>query len=277
MQKPELWTKIRSCHPDDVDAAFPFSACLARDNGWSLTYAQKVIVEYQKFAYLSRVSPGIVTPSDEVDQAWHLHLTYTRHYWGPFKEALGGPLHHMPTKGGAEQNTRFMNAYRETLDLYAAEFGAPPADIWPPEEVRFGRAPHFARVNTQDFWMVRKPAIPRAFVQIGLRIRSVPSSVSKSLVAATALLLGTGLAFAHGSPAGDTLIDQFRNMVWHWLTQHTFAFLFVLLVIGFVLYAFFYKGSRRGGSNSGCSTSSCGSDSDSGGSSGCSGCGGGGD
>ena len=87
LRDPSLWNRLQACHPDDVEADFPFSARLARDNGWSKSFAGRVVVEYLRFAYLSRLGEGIVTPSDEVDQAWHLHLTYTRHYWGPFKEA----------------------------------------------------------------------------------------------------------------------------------------------------------------------------------------------
>ena len=34
-----------------------------------------------------------IGPSDEVDQAWHLHLVYTRSYWGEFcPNVLGKPL-----------------------------------------------------------------------------------------------------------------------------------------------------------------------------------------
>ena len=35
----------------------------------------------QKIIYLAAVSKTPVTPSDEIDQVWHLHLTYTQSYW----------------------------------------------------------------------------------------------------------------------------------------------------------------------------------------------------
>jgi len=275
MRDPELWNKIRDCHPDDVEADLPFSRRLARDNAWSGQFAQRTILEYQRFAYLSRLGEGMVTPSDEVDQAWHLHLTYTRHYWGPFKQALGGPLHHMPTRGGADQGALFKSTYAKTLDLYRSEFGEPPADIWPPEDIRFGRAPHFQRINTSEVWLIRKPRWLGSVKETMLCLKRVPAKAWTCLLVLLSFGLGTGIALAHGEPEGDTLLEKAHNMVWHWALEHTFVFAISIFVIGFVLRALLNKAS--GGKSSGCSTSgndsSCGSDS--GGGSGCGGCGGG--
>ncbi|WP_269584402.1 glycine-rich domain-containing protein [Roseibium sp. Sym1] len=282
MRDPDLWTRIRDCHPDDVEADLPFSGRLARDNDWPEDFAQRVILEYQRFAYLSRLGKGMVTPSDEVDQAWHLHLTYTRHYWGPFKAALGAALHHMPTKGGADQGALFRDTYAKTLDLYRAEFGEPPADIWPPEEIRFGRAPHFRRVNAQEVWLIRKPSCPDFVKSCMRRLARMPSQAWGTLLVLLSFALGTGIALAHGSPEGDTFLERTRNMIGHWASQHEFEFVFSLIVIGFVVWVVFGKSSGRSSrrrsrrDSSGCSTSgndsSCGSDS---GGSGCGGCGGG--
>ena len=150
MNDPDLWTRLSTCHPDDVEADFPFSKRLARDNGWTHDFAMRVITEYQRFAYLSRMKAGMVTPSDEVDQAWHLHLTYTRHYWGPFKEALGGVLHHMPTKGGADQAALFRQAYEKTLDLYRTEFGTEPP-LYQPVMPKTGPPPASASARHPTF------------------------------------------------------------------------------------------------------------------------------
>ncbi|WP_299476692.1 hypothetical protein [uncultured Roseibium sp.] len=270
MQDPELWKRISECHPDDVEADFPFSRRLARDNGWSHDFALSVITEYQRFAYLSRMKSGMVTPSDEVDQAWHLHLTYTRHYWGVFKDALGGALHHMPTKGGAGQAALFREAYQKTLDLYETEFGArPPEDTWPSPDVRFGRAPHFQRINTKDVWVVPKPAWPKPLIRAWTSLKAVPAKVYGGLLGFTALLFGTGLAFAHGEPSGDTLVEKLRNMVWHWASEHTLWFVFGIVVAVLILKAMMQKAS---GNASGCG-STCGSDGGGGGGSGCGGCG----
>ena len=74
-----------------------------------------------------------MTPSDTVDQAWHLHLIYTRHYWEELcGKILGLQLHHEPSAGGAVESSKFERQYEQTIESYQAAFGeAPPADIWP--------------------------------------------------------------------------------------------------------------------------------------------------
>lgn len=154
---PNLWRRLQALSLNDHDAVFPFSARLARDNGWSTAYAQRVVEEYRRFAYLAIAAGHEVTPSDEVDQAWHLHLTYTRHYWGPFREALGADLHHGPTKGGTQENHRYRENYENTIQSYERQFGeTPPVDIWPPAERRFGAAPMMRRVCLDDYVMIPK-------------------------------------------------------------------------------------------------------------------------
>ncbi len=293
MNDPELWNRIHSCHPDVVEADLPFSKRLARDNNWTHEYALTVIIEYLRFAYLSRMKAGMVTPSDEVDQAWHLHLTYTRHYWGPFKDALGGPLHHMPTKGGADQSALFRDAYQKTLELYQSEFGnPPPEDIWPPAEIRFGRAPHFMRINSKDVWLLPKPRLSMGIAAILRAIGRLSGRTKVAILALPAFVLGTGLALAHGTAAGDNFFQRLRNMVWHWAMQHTMEFLAASVLLTFLLIAIFNfatgktsKGGRstRGGSGCGSghgphdSSDNSGSSGNTGCGSGCSGSGGGGD
>lgn len=160
-QQMELYERIQAFSLDQPDAQLPFSKRLARDNGWSLSYAQQVIEEYKRFAFLAVAADHPVTPSDQVDQAWHLHLSYTRSYWEEFcPQVLQTPLHHGPTLGGQAENVKFEDWYRQTLDSYAAFFNqAPPPDIWPAPEVRFGRDLHFVRVNTQQNWVISKLSI----------------------------------------------------------------------------------------------------------------------
>ncbi|MEZ6192343.1 MAG: hypothetical protein R3C45_13785 [Phycisphaerales bacterium] len=51
-----------------------------------------MVNEYRRFCYLAIAAGHTVTPSDEVDQAWHLHLLYTRDYWEDFcPNVLGTP------------------------------------------------------------------------------------------------------------------------------------------------------------------------------------------
>lgn len=155
----DLWRRLEAFELDDLAASLTFTRRLARENGWDVSFAARVVEEYKRFVFLAMTAAHEVTPSDEVDQAWHLHLTYTRSYWGELcGEVLGRPLHHGPTKGGAKEGQRFEEQYDATLASYRDAFGEePPADIWPPSVVRFGEAKDFVRVNRQRVWLVPKP------------------------------------------------------------------------------------------------------------------------
>lgn len=157
-EQTELYERIKSFSLDRPDASLSFSKRLARDNGWSLQYAQQAIEEYKRFAFLAVSSGHPVTPSDAVDQVWHLHLTYTRSYWEDFcSQVLQTPLHHEPTLGGRAESQKFDDWYSKTLESYEEFFGSkPPAEIWSTPEDRFGRDLHFVRINTQQNWVVAK-------------------------------------------------------------------------------------------------------------------------
>jgi hypothetical protein len=97
----ELYQRIQAFTIDQPGDALPFSKRLARDHQWSLIYTQRVIEEYKKFLFLAIVADHPVTPSSVVDQAWHLHLTYTHSYWDELcTQILPRHLHHHPTQGG---------------------------------------------------------------------------------------------------------------------------------------------------------------------------------
>lgn len=134
---------------------------LCRENNWSRDLGHRAIGEYKRFAYLAMVSPMPVTPSDEVDQVWHLHLLYTRSYWEEMTRLLPKPLHHGPTNGGSGEDAKFGNWYERTKALYESEFGEPPPeDLWPPAEVRFDPRQRFRRLNTTTHWVIPKPGFP---------------------------------------------------------------------------------------------------------------------
>jgi len=156
-----LWHRLRIFQFDDPDARLDFSRRLARENAWSLEFAQQVIEEYKRFCYLALRAGHPVTPSDQVDQAWHLHLVYTRNYWQQFcGEVLEAPLHHGPTRGGALENAKYHDWYSATLVSYQQHFGAPPpSDIWPAPSARFRDAGAFRRVNAAQHWVLPKPAL----------------------------------------------------------------------------------------------------------------------
>ena len=152
----DLWARLNTFDLDVTGASLPFSQRLARDNGWSPAFARRVVLEYKRFVYLAATCGHPVTPSDEVDQAWHLHLVYTHSYWDELcGQLLGFPLHHGPTKGGGAEGHKFQDWYARTLASYQAAFGTlPPADVWPPAAQRFGDAPYFRRVNLRRHWLL---------------------------------------------------------------------------------------------------------------------------
>lgn len=156
----DLWERVRAHRFDDPAASLTFTARLARENGWRVGYASRVVDEYRRFAFLAVTAGCSMTPSEDVDQAWHLHLVYTRDYWGTFcEEVLRAPLHHGPTRGGASEADRYDVQYRRTVDAYARAFGAdPPLDIWPDPSRRFGEDLSWRRVNLSRNWVIPKPS-----------------------------------------------------------------------------------------------------------------------
>lgn len=153
-----LWNELKTFTVNEGNELLSFIARLARENAWTVEHAEAVYGEYLKFVYLMTVCKKSITPSDAVDQVWHLHLCYSDSYWNELcGDVLGKKLHHGPTRGGAAEDRRFERQYGETLDLYREEFGQePPADIWPPVKVRFDRADRFVRVNLKESFVISK-------------------------------------------------------------------------------------------------------------------------
>lgn len=154
-----LWRRLAAFDLDAADTRFPLSRRLAFENRWSLYFAHRVIGEYKRFCYLAVRAGHPVTPSDEVDQAWHLHLLYSESYWEAFcADVLNYPLHHGPTKGGGAEDRKFRDWYERTTSSYARIFGAPPPpDIWPAAAIRFDPRTSYQRVDTARHWLVPRP------------------------------------------------------------------------------------------------------------------------
>ena len=165
----ETWNRIRSHDFDALGDALPFHRRLARENGWTVEHAQAVMEEYRRFCFLAVHAGHPVTPSDAVDQAWHLHLVYTVDYWETFCPAvLGRPLHHGPTRGGAAEDVKFEDWYERTRRSYVRFFGAPPADVWPPAAERFANATAFRRVDTSRKLVLDRRTLWRTAAAAGL-------------------------------------------------------------------------------------------------------------
>jgi len=133
-----VWLRIRGLELDDGISQLTFSKKLARENRWAHWFALEVIDEYKKFLYLMAQAGHPVTPSIQVDQAWHLHLIYTRLYWDDFAKDMPFEPHHDPSKGGMAENEKFTDWYSKTLESYQRIFRMDPTvNIWPDPKERF--------------------------------------------------------------------------------------------------------------------------------------------
>lgn len=235
----QLRTNLEAMRIEPEGSAVTFSAKLARETGWTAERAEAVVEEYRRFLYLAATEREPVSPSDAVDQAWHLHLTYSRHYWNVLcGEILGRPLHHDPNPGGAAEDEAHRQQYFRTLDTYERVFGASaPASIWPD---------------------------PR---------RAAPGAGRKGAALAAAggasLLVAACSALAANAGGGDGAMD--------WFPMIFVGAVFVIIVIGFASRGK-GRGKRGDGDcgGSSCGGTSSDSSNDSSGSDGGSSCGGGG-
>ncbi len=225
-----LWNKLKEFQFESPNALLKFSTRLARENGWSQEYADRVVLEYKKFIFMCCVGKKSVTPSDEVDQAWHLHLTYTHSYWVDMFAIIGKRIHHNPTEGGQKEIDKYDTQYNYTRDLYQLLFNEDqPLDIWLPNKKRF--SDRFIRININDNWIIKKP---KFFIKL----------------AATVAFLLTVLSFIQGSSTNDYGSDDF----WGWF----FIGVGVVALIIFVLYMITPSDKNNkgkgGSSGSGCSS-----------------------
>lgn len=225
MKNRVLWNKLSAFPLDDASSAFKFSQRLSKENGWDTGYTERVLQEYRRFLYLSSVAGHMVTPSDAVDQAWHLHLCYTRSYWEDLcRDTLGKPLHHGPTKGGKPESAKYHDLYECTLDSYRSQFNEePPADIWPSAGERFA-CRDFRRVDSSTHFILPK----RRVTQL-----AVASVAGLALAGCTGHLATTG--------DGGGLVAFFF-----------FGFIFLILIVCII------KGGKGFGGGGGCGGSGCG-------------------
>lgn len=157
----QLWQALKGFVVDEPGAELTFVKRLAEENRWSLTFAERVFDEYKRFLYLAIAADHPASPSDAVDQVWHLHLAYTRSYWNELcGKILKRELHHLPTQGGRAENEKHSDLYTRTLKSYELTFGQmPPSDIWPSAKQSSLPKEKFARIRTSDYLMIKKPGV----------------------------------------------------------------------------------------------------------------------
>lgn len=212
-----IWQALVQMRIEPPGAALGFTRRLARENGWSRRHAEAVFHEYRRFLYLAATGTSEVTPSDQVDQAWHLHLAYTRHYWEELcARVIGRPLHHGPTAGGVSEGRKYRSLYAETLQRYRETFGEePPRDIWPPSDIRFGA--RYQWVDRTRHYLLPRKAVSVAGMAGGAAL----------LAACTALVAKTAQPVAP-TPVDRLLDYAFGSDFGFFLTV---AILFVLVIV----------------------------------------------
>ena len=196
----------------DVDA-YPgyFVEVLARENDWTHGFAERVVVEYRRYAFLACTAEHVVVPSEEVDMAWHQHLLDTEQYWGHFcREVLNRPLHHRPNKGGSNGQSEHLELYRRTLQTYATTFGSePPGDVWPPPERRFGSDPSRRRNTILDIGIRRRAHVIGVTVALAL---ALPATVAWA-VPATGVPAALGLGDLGWSDATASIVLAVASVI----------------------------------------------------------------
>jgi uncharacterized protein (TIGR04222 family) len=155
-----LWKRL-SAHPfERPEQHLDLVRRLAREQGWSLDEARSAVEEYRRFCFLACISEQPLTPSEAVDQVWHLHLTHSRDYWERFcGQVLQRSLHHDPTVGGAVSGRRYVEQYGETLLRYEQHFGVAPARWWPAAHERFARPERWRWIDRERYWLLPRPRV----------------------------------------------------------------------------------------------------------------------
>ncbi len=94
-------------------------------DNWPRKKALQAVSIYRNYLYLLKKYPdNILPPSYEIDEAWHAHILFSRHYVKFCQELFGCYQHHDPhemlLKDGTKQLEKLFEA---TQELYKKEFG----------------------------------------------------------------------------------------------------------------------------------------------------------
>ena len=105
-EQREVYNKLNNLDLDKE--SYSMVDRLAKENNWSKRYAEAVFFEYKRFMFLAKFAGHMVTPSYEIDQAWHIHLIYSKSYWNTMcGEILDKKIHHNPGTGEEGDEEKF--------------------------------------------------------------------------------------------------------------------------------------------------------------------------
>lgn len=115
-----------------------FTNILMSEQLIDINTANKWILEYRKFLVMAYLTDNMISPSEQVDQVWHLHMTYTQHYRATCKTLVEHDFKHSPSEGGQSEGQKFENIYGDTLSFYKSVFTIDaPVDVWESTQQRF--------------------------------------------------------------------------------------------------------------------------------------------
>eukprot|EP00164_Ancoracysta_twista_P002323 GFYU01003070.1.p1 GENE.GFYU01003070.1~~GFYU01003070.1.p1 ORF type:complete len:470 (-),score=154.30 GFYU01003070.1:88-1497(-) len=140
-EESRRWNVLKECPLTNDDGVF--SKILATEQSVSLDVAKRFVYEYKKFVFLCTVSRTPVTPSEEVDQVWHMHLADTKGYANMcrllIENGMKVPfLDHNPTVGGDSEKIKYSVQYDKTIQRLNDWWGTVDTLAWPSNEQRFG-------------------------------------------------------------------------------------------------------------------------------------------
>ena len=98
-----------------------------RGLGWKLERAVFASEQYRRWLWLNaRYEAEHLSPSQDVDHVWHMHILDTRKYAEDCEAMFGDQfLHHNPYAGWESENAEAEHQvnYRRTKDLFTKHFG----------------------------------------------------------------------------------------------------------------------------------------------------------
>lgn len=127
MTDPHLWGRVRLAPLPATRDGREFHCALAHALDLPLSDAREIEREYRRFLYLAAIDDALRVPPPLVREAWQMHAQSPEYV--PFCASVLGrqlPLDDTSRMLGASQ------AYLDTSEIYAREFGTrPPRAFWP--------------------------------------------------------------------------------------------------------------------------------------------------
>lgn len=96
---------------------------LRLEKKWSPDKAREAVRKYKNFLILKYKYPKKkISPTRDVDEAWHAHILHTYRYMQDCGEIFGAYLHHQPASTAKRDLEMCATSYLATAELYYKEF-----------------------------------------------------------------------------------------------------------------------------------------------------------